>query len=586
MRNKDIIQLLQDVSIAFTLTGANRFRTIAYQRAADVISGMGTELHDLWEQKINLAQLPGIGDSLACHLDELFSSPHSNYLLSQRELIPETVYMLMKIPKVGPKTAMKLVMEFGLTDPKTVFEKLEEIAKAGKIAPLDGFGEKSQTEIIEGIQVYRQRKDAPERVALPEAFVQAEDIIAYLKQNKHVEEAVPLGSMRRWEATIGDVDIVVLCEDKYAKEIVDYFAAYPKAISVEAQGDNKGAVIAKSGLRIDLRTVSKEQYGAMLQYFTGNKEHNIKLREFALKKGYSINEFGIKNVSTNELNVFETEEALYDFLGLDWISPELRQGSDEIVKAQKHILPELVEEKDIKGDFHIHSIYDVHTSHDLGANTFEELLTRGADLRYDYMAFADHNPSVSGNTEEEVLQILKERQSAVLSSRTRSGIYPFTSLEVDIQPGGTLAFPKSAIDYVDFLIVSIHSSFTLPRDKMTDRILKALSHPKVKIFGHPTGRMIGQRDGVVADWDGIFEYCAQKGIALEINAWYRRLDLPEALVRNALAKGCVFCLDTDTHSLDHLDNMKFAVSVARRAGLTKDDIVNCWNLEKVKEFFK
>ncbi|KXK07918.1 MAG: DNA polymerase/3'-5' exonuclease PolX [Microgenomates bacterium OLB22] len=583
--NKAIAQLLREVATAYSLTGANRFRTIAYQRAADVIEQLSQELYDLYRDGRDLSTVTGVGVALAGHLKNLFEGSKDDYLHAQRGLIPVTVYELMKLPGVGPKNAYKLAITFNLTNLDTAIDDLEKHAVAGQIAVLEGFGKKSEADIIEAIRVHRERKNLPERVLLHKAHHEAELIRSYLLKHAKITHVEALGSLRRWEQTIGDIDLIAVCPEEASEDVIDYFTKYPSTMSIDSTGPKKGAIITTKGMRVDLRTVRGDEVGAMLQYFTGSKEHNIRLREYGLKKGYSLNEWGIKDVKTGEVKTFATEEDFYGFLGLQYIPPELRQGKNEIALAQKRQIPTLVTLEDIKGDFHMHSSYEIESSHDIGADDAVEMLIIAEKLGYDYIAFADHNPSVGNHSEAEIVTIMKNRFNFYREvTKKNRGCHSLISLEVDIQPDGSLALPEAAFKYVDFLVVSIHSSFSQSKEDMTKRILKALSYPKVKIMGHPTGRMIGKRDSIDADWDAIFTHCVKHQIAMEINASPERLDLPELLVRRAADTGCHFSIDTDSHAAAHLPSMLYGVSVARRAGLTKDRIINAWRLETVKKF--
>lgn len=331
---------------------------------------------------------------------------------------------------------------------------------------------------------------------------------------------------------------------------------------------------------MDLRIESSEGYGAMLQYFTGSKAHNIKLREYALDRGYSLSEWGIKKTSrtSTEIMRYNTEEEFYKFLGLPLIPPEIREGTNEIDVALKGRLPNLIKLTDIKGDLHIHSSYDLKPSHDKGANSFNELVDKAKELKYEYIGFSEHNPKQSGLTKLEVIDIMKKRKEHIdtlFHSRSASVMLPyFIGLEVDILPSGEIALPEKAIDYVDYLIVSVHSSFTQEKAAMTKRVKTALLYPKVRIFGHPTGRLINKREGIDLNWDEIFEVAKKRNIALEINASADRLDLPDSLVREGLGHGLRFVVDTDAHAAQQMDTMKYGVSVARRGWLEKKDVVN------------
>ncbi len=588
--NKDIVHLLKSAAAALILTDANRFRVIAYQKAADAVEGSSQEVYEMWKLG-KLGDIEGIGPSLQQHLQEYFTEPNGSYLEKQLSKVPATVYELMKAPGVGPKKAYKIVTQFNLGNVNTIVSDIKKLARLNKIAEMDGFGEKSQKDIVDALEIHENRKDQEERMSLPVAFTLAEQVKKYLLLNSHVQEVDTLGSLRRMNATIGDVDVVAVADKKYAEEIIEHFVAYPEKVSIEARGDEKASVINAAGRRIDLRVVEKERYGSMLQYFTGSKAHNIRLREYALRKGFSLNEFGIKKGREKAGQgratdfSFSSEKDFYNFLGLEWIPPELREGTDEIALAAQKKLPDLVELSDIKGEFHIHSNFDVEESHDPGTDSIAHMVDKAKDLGYSYVAFSEHNPSVSNHTVDEIVKLIRSKHEAIAAfNRKHTDFHCINSLEVDILPDGALALPEEAFEYVDMVIVSVHSSFKQPLEQMTQRILKGLSHSKVKVFAHPTARMLGKREGIQADWDTIFEYCAKRKIALEINAAPSRLDLPELLIRTALKKGNKFVIDTDAHSIDGMNFMHYGVSVARRGWCEKSDIINTQPFSEIKKW--
>jgi DNA polymerase (family 10) len=573
--NQDIAHLLRSIAVVYTLQGQNRFRIIAYEKAAEVIQYLPYNIKDVWV-KGELDKIQGIGATLTQHLDEYFKDPENSYLNKTLHEIPQSVFLLMNIPGVGPKKALKLIKAFDLEDPKTAVEKLQKAAENGRIAELESFGEKSEKEILESIEIFKNNQDKEKRMPYPIAFDVAQDIIEYMKENKHVKHIDVLGSMRRKKSTIGDIDLAIVADDTQVENIIQYFVDYPKKIGIESQGDKKGSIIATNGMGIDLRVTSKDTYGAMLQYFTGSKAHNIKLREYAQKKGLSSNEYGIKNIKDNTIKHFTTEKDFYNYLGLDYIEPEMREGNEEIELAKKHQLPTLINADSLRGDFHIHSNYPIEPSHDLGANSPEEILDRALQKKYLYIGFSEHNPSMSNHTDEQIITILKKRKehmSKIFLNKKYKDIDCYLGLEVDILPDGNLALPNGAEKYLDYIIVSVHSRFTQPEEETTKRILRALEHPKVKIFGHPTGRLIEKREGIHANWDEIFKSCKTKNIACEINASPYRLDLPDVLVKRAKELGVRFTIDSDTHGIKEMDNLEYGISVARRGWLEKDDVM-------------
>ena len=607
--NKEISRILRWIAAVYLLTNVNRFRIIAYEKAADTIEQLTREVKDIWQDG-RLADVPGIGASIGAHLDEYFKTGKSKHFDSVLNKIPKTVFILMDIPTIGPKKAYKLVKGLNLINPKTVIADLERACYAKKVAKLDSFAEKSQADILEAIKLYRQKINKTERMPLPYAFALAKEIIEYLKKHELVKRVDALGSLRRMVATIGDIDIAIQVKSpnfatsfakaskvkkasmgkeklkvQSYKEIINYFLSYPKKIKVDNAGEKKASLIVHPNIRVDLRVQDEKSYGSMLQYFSGNKAHNIKLREYALKKGLSLSEYGIKNIK--KISEFSNEEKLYNFLGLQFIPPEIREGTDEIEVAANKKIPKLVEVKEIKGDLHIHSSYDLQPSHDLGNNSYREILAYAERVGYQYIGFADHNPKITDLNEAEIIEIMKARKSEINKIRNQqSQVKCFIGLEVDILSDGRIALPKEAIDYVDYLIVSVHSVFGQDMKSMTERVLKALKYPKVKILGHPTGRLLSKREGYELDWQKIFSYCSRHNIALEINSWPERLDLPDLLVREGLNYGVKFIINTDAHSNPQMDGIFYGVSVARRVWCEENDIINTLIFEKFQKWLR
>ena len=604
--NKSIAELLRNIAAAYNLKYENerniRFKIIAYEKAADAIEHLSREVKDIWQEG-KLLKVPGVGPGIGTALNEYFEKGESQHFNEVLKGVPPSVFILMKVPGIGPKKAFRLVMHFGFTMAETIVSDVRNAALSDKISTLEGFGKKSQADILEALQVFERHDRREERMPMPYAFEIAAEVEAYLKQLAEVQQVDALGSLRRRVSTIGDIDIAVMAKDEDSKKIVEHFLQYPGKRSIEGAGDKKASILAAGNIRIDLRVQDKETYGSMLQYFTGSKAHNIQLREFALRKGLSLSEYGIVSVKREgireksedkklkpyedpTLKIFESEEKFYGYLGLPYIPPEIREGTTEIQAAIKNKIPELIELKDIKGDFHMHTSFDIKTSHDLGLNTVEELVEKAKKLGYSYIGFSDHNPKMSGLSAKEASDILKARKLCFDQVLTNSGMPHFIGLEVDILPSGELAFPKEALEYVDYLIVSLHSSLRMDIDTMTERVLKALSYPKVKIFGHPTGRLLGKRDGADIRWEKIISFVSEHNIALEVNSSPSRLDLPDVLVREAKEQGAKFFINTDAHALEHMDFMKYGVYVARRGWLTKEDVINTGSINDIKKWFE
>ncbi len=594
--NKHLGKLLRLIAAVYMLNGENRFKIVAYQKAADTVEGLARELYNVWEEG-RLKEMPGFGSSIGASVEELFTTGTSKHFESVLAGVPKSLPVLMDVPGIGPKKAIRLINEFKLYDEKTVFTDIIKLAEEDKISKLDGFGAKSQQDIKEGIELYLNTSTDKQRMPLPIAGAIADKVAKWMSQLDTIQQIDYLGSLRRQLSTIGDVDVSIMAPETEAKRIVEHFLAIPGKLAVDNAGDKKASIIYPPNVRVDLRVTEPESYGAMLQYFTGSKQHNINLRELALRKGLSLNEYGIKDVKTGDTKPFKDEPSFYGYLGLDYIPPEIREGTEEIALAKldaegKSRLPELISVDKIRGDFHIHSNYDITTSHDVGVNTYKEIVDKAVSLGYSYVGFADHNPRQMGLTEDEVVGIMRKRKEhidSVLADRVARGGKPidyYISLETDILPDGRLALPERAFEYVDFLIVSVHSSFGQSREEQTARVIKALSYPKVKLFGHPTARLINKREGIHFDWPKIFAFVAEKGIALEVNSSPQRLDLPDSLVYEGKVKGVKFMINTDSHAVEHMDFMKYGVGVARRGWLTSEEVVNAWEPERLREWIE
>lgn len=580
LTNLDIAELLRDVAAAYQLQDdkKNRFKIIAYQRAADAVEHASSELKDLWDDG-KLKEVPGIGESISDHLDELFRSGKSKHFEEVMKGLDPFMFELMKIPGIGVKTANKLIRELGIKS----FTDLKKVISEGKIAKLEGFGEESQSAISKSLLDFEKKPAA--RNLYPYAAQIAGELIKWMKSSKSVTQADPLGSLRRKAATVGDIDISVASSNP--EEAVEHFTKYPKATRVLEKGQRSAAIIIPGSIQVDLMVSEPKGYGSLLQHFTGSKHHNIALRERAIKMGLSVSDYGIKKLKSkdNKLELFSDEVSFYKRLGLDYIPPEIREDAGEIDAALNHKLPELIELKDVKADLQIHSNFDIETSHDLGESSMEEIIDRAGELDYEYIAFTEHNPSKSKHNEKQIIDLLKRKREKVdqlnysISKTKKNSVKKvFNSLEIDILTEGGLPVPDAGMETLDFALVSIHSSFKLARDEMTKRILSALVHPKTKIFAHPTARKINEREGVDINWQEVFDFCLKNHKWIEINSDPARLDLPDVLVKEAVKKGVMLSFGTDAHHKDGMYNMEFGVNVARRGWCEKKNVVNCLSL--------
>ena len=588
MSNREIAKLLTNVATAYTIKNEKKFRfqIIAYLKASEAISGLNGELIEFYKED-KLDAIPGIGPTLKSHLVELFKKGKVKHFDWVFKGIPKSVFVLTDIPTFGPKKAFRLVSKFNLNDPNTVIEDVEKLAGKNKIAQLKGFGEKSQEDIVRAIEEFKLGKRKTTKMTLPYAFEIAQKLMDYLKANKFVDKVEALGSLRRRASTIGDIDFAIAT--KNPPKVIDYFVAYPHKERIIEKGDVSASILVSGGRQIDLLIQPEDSFGSLLQHFTGSKNHNVHLREYALKKGLSLSEYGIKNLKSKDkkLQKYEKEEDFYQAIGLGWIPPELREDTGEIELAIKGKIPKLIELKDIRGDFHIHSSFPIEPSHDLGLNDMEEMLKKASELGYEYLGFSEHNPSTSKHTNEQIYSLILNRNKYIDKiQKNIKNVRIFKLLEVDILPTGSLAIDNHSLDLLDAAIVSIHSVFNMDKAKMTERVIKGLSHKKAKILAHPTGRLLNTRSGYDLNWDRIFKFCKENEKALEINSWPQRLDLPDTIVKMAREAKVKMVINTDSHSLNQMELQKYGVFVARRGWATKNDILNTMSYNNMSEWFK
>jgi len=576
MTNIEIAKLLRAVAAAYTIKNENKFhfQIVAYLKAADAIDGLTTEVKDYYREG-TLQQIPGIGNTLKQRLEELFKKGKVKHFEWALKGVPEAVFPLLDIPTFGPKKAYKLVKEFKLKSPDTVLEDLEGLCKKGKVASLEGFGDKSQADILRVITEFRQGMGKTTRMTLPYAQEAADRILEYMRKSMDVARIEPLGSLRRQVSTIGDIDLAAASNNP--KAVLDHFVAYPRLERIIEKGEVSASILTSGGIQIDILIQPVESFGSLLQHFTGSKNHNVHLRDYALKKKLSLSEYGIKNLKTSNkiLRKYSSEEEFYKALDLPWIPPEMREDRGEIEMAEKNKLPQLVELKDIKGDLHIHSDFPIEPSHDLGQNSFAEMLKIAKNLHYEYLGFSEHNPSQAKHTPQKIYEILKKRDEKIEQIKSNiKDVRIFKLLEVDILPNSNLAIDNKALDLLDGAIVSIHSVFNLDREEMTKRVINGLSHKKAKILAHPTGRLINSRSGYDLNWEKIFEFCKKNNKALEINSSPLRLDLPDSIIKMAVEAKVKMIIDTDSHAIDQMSLQRYGVSMARRGWATKNDILN------------
>lgn len=581
MTNQEIITQLQKAVIVHSITDKTPFRVRAYQQAIDSISQLDIEAQSL--STAELTALPGIGKEIATKISDLAHLGSSPSLEKLFATIPESVFVLTDIPTIGPLKAYKLAQAFNLTNATTARQELRDHALAGDIARIPGFGLKSQEQILHNL--HRQKPKA-ERMRLDKADTIANQIISYISLAPQLQRVEALGSIRRREETVGDIDIGVATN--HPKELYNHLSQWSKVKNIAAAGKNVIRIQLHNNIQVDIKYQSSATWGSLLQHFTGSKQHNIKLRERAQKMGMSVSEHGIKY--QGRMHRFSKESDLYSFLNMPYIPPELRSGEGE-VSDDAASYSDLVEIGDILGDTHTHTDFHMVSSHDHGEDPVK-ILKICSDKRYQWVFIGDHNPALSQyDTLSNMNTILDQRQQYIEQKysswkRRENDVDIFSALEVDIRADGQLALPEKSLSRLDVVIVALHSSLTMPRSKMESRLLKAISHPCVHILAHPTNRLILKRPTIDVDWERILKACQAHQVAIEINAQPARLDFPDSLCKLGKQIGVKFALGTDAHTQEHMQLMTYGVSVARRANLKKSDIINSYSTSQIRSWLK
>ncbi len=558
MRNVEIANLFNEIADFLEVKDENPFRIRAYRRAAQTVEGLTEDIAVLAERGA-LLEVPGIGKDLAGKIQEYLAKGTVEYLEGLRKEIPPGVIDLMGIHGLGPKTAKLLYDQVGVDS----VEKLEELAKAHKLAGLPGIKAKTEENILKGIAVWRSGR---ERMPLGTALVLAEAILGELRTLKEVDQIAAAGSLRRMKETVKDIDILVTSTKPV--RVMEVFVGLPNVAEVLAHGETKSSVRLRENIQVDLRVVEPDCFGAALQYFTGSKQHNIRVRELAQRKGLKVSEYGVFNEKTNRRVAGKTEAEVYRAVGLPFVPPELREDGGEIEAALEDRLPTLVSVEDIRGDL------QMHTTWSDGTHSLAELAEGVRAKGYQYMAVTDHSKSAtiaSGMKDEQVLQMVTEVRTL---NKKLKGFRVLAGCEVDIKGDGSLDLPDEILRQLDLVLVSVHSRFKMTWEEMTARIVRAVQHPRVHLLGHPTGRLIGERAAYELDMEAVLTAARAAGTAVEINASPSRLDLNDLHARRAKDLGIPIAINTDAHTIGQLDYMRFGVSVARRAWLTPKDVLN------------
>lgn len=570
MDNREIAAIFYEVADILDLQGV-AFKPNAYRRAARSVESLEEDISKIAAEG-KLSEIPGVGESVAKKIDEIIKTGQLSYLRKLRDEIPPGLLEILSVPDIGPKTAMLLNRELGIQ----TLDQLKKAAEEHRLRGIKGFGEKSEEKVLQGIKMLETKGT---RMLLGEAYPIGNAYVDYLRSRGTLDHVSVGGSLRRGKETIGDIDILV-GDDEPAK-VMEAFIAYPKVKDVMMKGPTKSSVMLESGVQVDLRVVDPKSWGAALVYFTGSKDHNVNIRSIGVQMGLKLNEYGLYERDSGKMIAGGTEEDVYEALGLHWMPPEIREASGEIEASKANKLPALVEHAEIKGDFH------THTEWSDGSETLETLLNAALSRGYEYVAVTDHSQSLkiaNGLTPERLRKqiALLRKVEKNLDGRMRV----LSGSEVDIKPDGSLDFPPSVLRELDIVIGSVHSRFKMERSEMTKRITAAVESGSIDILGHPTGRLIGERDPYDFDLEKVFSAAKSSGVCMELNCFPNRLDLRDVHCRLAGQSGVKIALGTDSHRTEQLDFIKYGVTTARRGWLEKESVLNTLNAKNLVAFLR
>lgn len=568
MTNKQLAEIFNLIADLLQIKGEVVYKYLAYRKAAENLTNLGRSVEDVW-QAGELQDIPGVGQAIAEKIDELMRTGKLEFLEKLKKEVPESLAELLEIPDLGPKKVKLFWDELGIT----TLQELQEAAEAGTLAGLPGMGAKSQQKVLDGIQALSSRSG---RIPLGEAWPLAQGQLAMLRALPGVAAAEVGGSLRRQRATIGDIDILVAAED--SGPVMEAFAGQQSVARIEGRGETKTSVEFSSGLRAQLWVHPPARFGTALQYATGSKDHNVRLRELALSQGYSLSEHSLKKEDGTEV-LCATEEEVYAKLGLPWIPPELREDRGEVQAAKAGELPQLLEVKDVIAELHSHSDWSD------GKNTILEMAEAAIQRGRKVLAVTDHSGSLGIGNGLSVERLMQQKE-AIQAAREELGdrILLLHGTEMEIKADGTLDFPDEVLAELDIVVASLHVSMRQPREQVTERMLNAIHNPYVRIIAHPANRLLPDREGADLDMDAVLKAAAETGTVMEINANPKRLDLDDIYARRAIEMGIKLAVNTDAHRPEHLDFLRYGVATARRAWAEAGDVVNAWPLEKIREW--
>lgn len=578
MDKKRVAEILDEMGTILEIKGDNPFRTRAFHGAAETIASLTEDLPTLVAAK-TLTDLPGIGEKIAQIITDLVEKGESEDYNSLNKSIPSGLLEMTRIPGLGPKRVKLLYDKLGL---KSIGE-LKQAAETHQLAELRGFGDKSEENILKGIERLNRRTG---RRLIPEALKDATVILETISKQKEVERVEIAGSLRRRKELIGDIDIIAICPERNRQRVLGVFVKHPLVQQITGQGDTKASVVLQSGMSCDLRLVTKAEYPFALSYFTGSKEHNVILRSMARDRGWSLNEYGFtyldekKKPSTDVLPVCKTEEDIYKSLGLGYVPPELRENTGEVDAAKMRKLPDLVSEKDLRGTFHCHTAYSDGTA------SLAQMSAKAKEMGWAYWGVADHSKSAVYARGMSVERIKEQCKEIDKLNAKQGSIRIFKGIECDILPDGSLDYPDDVLSGFEYVVAAIHSKLNMSKDEATSRIIKALKNRYVTFLGHPTGRILLEREGYPLNIAEVIQAACDYGKGIEIDSHPVRLDLDWRHLKYAKEKGVKIFINPDAHATEGMEDVRYGVGMARKGWLEPDDVVNTWTIRQVEKYFK
>ncbi|MCX7746832.1 MAG: DNA polymerase/3'-5' exonuclease PolX [Clostridia bacterium] len=567
MDKYQISKILNEIGVLMEIKGEVFFKSKAYYDAARTIEFLEEDIEILVREN-RLKEVKGIGEALSQKVGELVTTGRLQYLEDLKGTIPEGLPEMLKIPGLGPKKVKSIYEKLGITN----IGELKYACLENRLIKLSGFGEKTQAKVLEGIENLNKYAG---QYHFPIAWNFSREFIAFLEKSSDVKRCSIGGSLRRKKETIKDIDILVSSDEPV--KVMDLFTGHSLVHKVVAKGDTKSSVMLQCGINVDLRVVSDEEYPFALHHFTGSKEHNTRMRHMAKQQGIKMNEYGL--FKGDERIPCNTEEEIFEVFGMQFIPPEMRENNGEVEAAIEGRIPELLKEHEVKGIFHVHSQYSD------GSNSIEELAKACIEQGYSYLGISDHSQTAFYAGGLKVDEIKRQHEEIELLNRKYPDFLILKGIELDILPDGSVDYNDEVLSWFDFTIASVHSSFGMDEDKMTERVIRAIRNKYVRILGHPTGRLILSREPFKINMNEIIKTAAEEGVLLEINANPYRLDLDWRLCKGAKEAGCRFVISPDAHSLEGMKDVQYGVNIARKGWLTKEDVVNCLSKEEIRKYY-